>query len=332
MPAPERGTILLRFARLLEDEKQELTELMSREMGKVLAEAGRRRPGGDRHVGLHGRRGPPPLRPHDALRAARQVPDVGADADRRRRRDHAVELPDRDPGVEAHAGARLRQHGRPEAGGGHAAPGRALHRAARRGGTAGRRRQPRPRLRGGGGRPPRAPSGRARDHLHRLARDGRGRDEGRGGQPQARPPRARRQERDHRPRRRRSRPGRRGHRLVGLRHLGPALHRREPRDRPGGCPRRAAAAAGRAGRADADRPRLGAGHRPRPRDQPGGAREDPLVHRDRLRTKVPSSSPAARSRARASSARASSTGRRSSRTSSRRCGSRRRRSSARRPR
>ena len=40
VPAPERGTILLRFARLLEDEKQELTELMSREMGKVLAEAG----------------------------------------------------------------------------------------------------------------------------------------------------------------------------------------------------------------------------------------------------------------------------------------------------
>ncbi len=40
VPAPERGTILLRFARLLEDEKTELTELMSHEMGKVLAEAG----------------------------------------------------------------------------------------------------------------------------------------------------------------------------------------------------------------------------------------------------------------------------------------------------
>src|SRR5262245_8443590 len=40
VPAPERGTILLRFARLLEDEKADLTELMSREMGKVLAEAG----------------------------------------------------------------------------------------------------------------------------------------------------------------------------------------------------------------------------------------------------------------------------------------------------
>jgi len=40
VPAPERGTILLRFAQLLERDKQELTELMSREMGKVLAEAG----------------------------------------------------------------------------------------------------------------------------------------------------------------------------------------------------------------------------------------------------------------------------------------------------
>src|ERR687895_282425 len=40
VPAPRRGEILLRFARLLEDEKHELTELMSREMGKVLAEAG----------------------------------------------------------------------------------------------------------------------------------------------------------------------------------------------------------------------------------------------------------------------------------------------------
>src|ERR687895_1060382 len=40
VPAPKRGEILLRFARLLEDEKADLTELMAREMGKVLAEAG----------------------------------------------------------------------------------------------------------------------------------------------------------------------------------------------------------------------------------------------------------------------------------------------------
>src|SRR6186713_1714567 len=40
VPAPERGNVLFRFARLLEEQKDELTELMSREMGKVLAEAG----------------------------------------------------------------------------------------------------------------------------------------------------------------------------------------------------------------------------------------------------------------------------------------------------
>jgi alpha-ketoglutaric semialdehyde dehydrogenase len=40
VPAPERGNVLFRFARLLEERKDELTELMSREMGKVLAEAG----------------------------------------------------------------------------------------------------------------------------------------------------------------------------------------------------------------------------------------------------------------------------------------------------
>src|ERR687898_1207026 len=40
VPAPERGNVLFRFARLLEEEKALLTNLMSREMGKVLAEAG----------------------------------------------------------------------------------------------------------------------------------------------------------------------------------------------------------------------------------------------------------------------------------------------------
>ena len=40
VPAPKRGDVLFRFARLLEGEKDELTRLMSREMGKVLAEAG----------------------------------------------------------------------------------------------------------------------------------------------------------------------------------------------------------------------------------------------------------------------------------------------------
>ena len=40
VPAPERGNILFRFAELLREHKDELTDLMTREMGKVAAEAG----------------------------------------------------------------------------------------------------------------------------------------------------------------------------------------------------------------------------------------------------------------------------------------------------
>src|SRR2546421_12508484 len=48
VPAPKRGEILFRLARLLEQEKPALTDLMTREMGKVKAEAGGEAPeGGD---------------------------------------------------------------------------------------------------------------------------------------------------------------------------------------------------------------------------------------------------------------------------------------------
>src|SRR5882672_854064 len=40
VPAPKRGEILLRFGQVLEREKDDLTDLMTREMGKVKAEAG----------------------------------------------------------------------------------------------------------------------------------------------------------------------------------------------------------------------------------------------------------------------------------------------------
>jgi acyl-CoA reductase-like NAD-dependent aldehyde dehydrogenase len=40
VPAPKRGEMLFRFAQLLTDEKADLTDLMTREMGKVKAEAG----------------------------------------------------------------------------------------------------------------------------------------------------------------------------------------------------------------------------------------------------------------------------------------------------
>ncbi|MDX6473330.1 MAG: alpha-ketoglutaric semialdehyde dehydrogenase, partial [Gaiellaceae bacterium] len=40
VPAPKRGELLVRFAQILEREKASLTDLMTREMGKVKAEAG----------------------------------------------------------------------------------------------------------------------------------------------------------------------------------------------------------------------------------------------------------------------------------------------------
>ena len=39
MPAPKRGEILFKVARLLAEHKEELSRLMTREMGKVLPEA-----------------------------------------------------------------------------------------------------------------------------------------------------------------------------------------------------------------------------------------------------------------------------------------------------
>src|SRR5258706_3914101 len=40
VPAPKRGELLVRFAQILEREKESLTDLMTHEMGKVKAEAG----------------------------------------------------------------------------------------------------------------------------------------------------------------------------------------------------------------------------------------------------------------------------------------------------
>ena len=138
VPAPERGNILFRFAQLLEQRKPELSDLMTREMGKVKAEAG-----GDvqeaidmsYYMGGEGRRlfgqtTPSELRDKFMMSVRMPVGVVG--------RDHAVELPDRDPRVEAVPGARLRQHRRAQAGGGHAAARAAVRRPALRGGTAAR--------------------------------------------------------------------------------------------------------------------------------------------------------------------------------------------------
>ena len=112
---------------------------------------------------LRGRRGVPPDR--RAVRAVGRRPaTLHATAPRRRRRpDHAVELPDRDPGVEARAGADLREHARAQAGVRGAAHRTARGRVLRRSGAARRRAE---RAHRGG------LEGRGRDRLEpRRARD-----------------------------------------------------------------------------------------------------------------------------------------------------------------
>ena len=123
-----------------------------------------------------GRRGLRGLRPAPA-------PVHGASPARRRRPDHAVELPDRDPRVEARAGADPRQHRRAQARPRRAADGTPRRRVLRRGGPARRRPQRAHRLRLGGRLGARREPRRARDLLHGLGR-------GRAGRPRRRRPRA----------------------------------------------------------------------------------------------------------------------------------------------
>ena len=257
VPAPKRGEILFRFAHLLSRAEGGPRAADGARDGQGAPRGARRRPGSDRHGVLHGRRGPAPLRPDDAVGAPRQVQHEHSPADRGRRRDHALELPDRDPELEDAARARLREHGRLQAGDRHADARRALRRDARRGGHSGRRRQHRARGRGRGRQRARRAPGRPRHLADRLARDRRRGHEDRRRPAQAHPPRARRQERDHRPRRRRPRSRRRGDHLVGVRHVRPALHGREPRHRPRSRLRPARLAARRRRREDAARATAG---------------------------------------------------------------------------
>ena len=124
----------------------------------------RRRPGRHRHRLPDGRRGPPDVRRHDALRAARQVGDEHPPADRRRRDHHALELPDGDPVLEDDARPRHRQHRRLQAVERHAALRDAPRRADGRGRLPAGHRQPRDRRRRRGRRRDRREPGR-RGHL-----------------------------------------------------------------------------------------------------------------------------------------------------------------------
>ncbi len=65
-PAPKRAEYVYRVGLLLEQRKEELAPLMSREMGKTLAREPRRHPGGHRLRRLHGRGGAADVRRHHA--------------------------------------------------------------------------------------------------------------------------------------------------------------------------------------------------------------------------------------------------------------------------
>ena len=114
-PAPKRGEILYRFGALMAEHKERLARAMTREMGKVLAEAR-----GDVQEGIdiaflmagEGRRLFGDTVP---VGAARQVGDVDPPAAGDRGDRHALELPDGDPVLEDDARARRRQHGRVQA-------------------------------------------------------------------------------------------------------------------------------------------------------------------------------------------------------------------------
>ncbi len=176
------------------------------------ARVGADRPGHDRRDGQAAARGAhgggaggddPPLRRRRGvaagrrgLRRVRPAPAAlhGAAPARRRRPDHAVELPDRDPGLEARARADLRQHGRAEARPRRAADGAPRRRVLRRGGAPARRAQRAHRLRLDGRRGARREPRRPRDLVHRLGR-GRARRARRGDRARLpRPARARRPE------------------------------------------------------------------------------------------------------------------------------------------
>ena len=113
---PARRPASSRRPRSIDARVEQIAPDMTREMGKPLREA--------RMEAARAAHDPPLLRRRGATgrsaSCSQQIADRRAclhDAPpaRRRRADHAVELPGRDPGLEARAGARLRQHGRAEA-------------------------------------------------------------------------------------------------------------------------------------------------------------------------------------------------------------------------
>ena len=172
----ERGRVLQRLGELVEAHADELAR----------ARGARRRQAASRGAARH-RRSPSARGSYYAgwptkITGTTNPADPGrllvhaARAARRRRRDHAVELPAPDRVVEARAGARVRERRRAQAGRGGAALGAPARGARARGGRAGRGLERR-HGRGRGGRRARRARRRRQGLVHRLDR-GRPRDPG----------------------------------------------------------------------------------------------------------------------------------------------------------
>ncbi len=89
---------------------KELGTLLSREEGKTLPEGTGRSDARGAHPQIFRRRGAAAARADARIDAARRRRRDPSRSRRRLRADHAVEFPDRDPGVEDRPGAGLRQH------------------------------------------------------------------------------------------------------------------------------------------------------------------------------------------------------------------------------
>ncbi len=245
-PWPARGEIILRAGLLLEERKEEMARLMTREMGKVLLEAR-----GDVQEGVdmakyiagearrpYGETVPSELRDKWAMTMRQPLGVVGD--------HHPLELPGRHPHLEALPRAARRQHRRLQAGGGHPA----LRPSPRRDPRGGRDFLPESSTSSSASGPrrarrwcaipasPRSPSPAASPtgrHISEIC----------GGMLQALLARAGRQERDRGHGRRRRRARRRRRPLGGVRDQRPALHRVLAADRPPAPARRLHRRAGR---------------------------------------------------------------------------------------
>ena len=215
-----------------------------------------------------------------------------ARAGRRRRGDHALELPAQHPLPQARPGAGRRQRRGLQAQRGHPAARPAAGRRPARGRPAAERDRRPARRRGGRVRPGHRRA-RRRRHVHRFHECRRGDPPGLARQP-AHAARDGRQEPARRAGGRRPRPGRDADRQGRLRALRPGLHRHQPRDRArrgARRPRRAHRGQG-PGAAGRPRPRRRRGHGPAGHRAPAAV--GPRLRGAGSRRRRPRSSPAAR--------------------------------------